>query len=666
LTAAHGQHRAAHPGEAETYPSYRPDIDGLRAIAILSVVLYHAFPPAVPGGFVGVDIFFVISGFLISSIIFRGLLHNRFSFVGFYAGRIRRLFPALLIMLATTFVVGWFSLVPEEFALLGKHIAGGIAFSDNVLLWREAGYFDRASELKPLMHLWSLGIEEQYYMLFPGIIWLLWRTRGRLVGILATLAAGSFLANVWYVDIQPVATFFLPQFRMWELLAGASLAAWHLRGLQRLAEGMPLPDSTALKKRLADMGSIAGLLLVGIALIATRSSDSFPGWWAVLPVAGTAFMIAAGPHALVNRHVLARSLLVSIGLISYPLYLWHWPLLSFARIIEGTNLPLHLRAALLVASFFLAWLTYRLIERPVRFGPNPRRKAVALACIALVLGYIGFNIHQREGLPFRKNLLLRIPSVLQPLSAYKFDDDRYFRAGVCHLRVHSGPEGFADICAAKGNDGKPTLFLWGDSHAAHYFPGLQEIFPELRLQQYTSPGCQPVLDWDIPGFPRCREVNAFVIRKIEELRPDRVMLGSRWLGIGDGDKLRETIRLIKAAGVREVIVMGPVPRWEPNLIEALLARYRAQPFQALPERMRDGIDQDKVRVDRALRRLAEESGARYISPIGYLCNDDGCLVRPREPGFEGMSIAFDDSHLTPEGSRYFMGLLRQARELGHE
>ncbi|HTY04740.1 MAG TPA: acyltransferase family protein [Rhodocyclaceae bacterium] len=666
MTAASAAHAVMSPREATIYPRYRPDIDGLRAVAILSVLSYHAFPAAMPGGFIGVDIFFVISGFLIASIIFRGLLHGRFSFLGFYGGRIRRLFPALLIVLTSAFAVGWFSLLPDEFAQFGKHVAGGIGFSDNILLWQESGYFDRAAELKPLLHLWSLGIEEQYYLVFPGMVWLLWHWRNHLLVILASLGTLSFFFNLSFVGSHPVAAFFLPQFRVWELLVGASLASWHLRQAQVVVKRTAALHGPNIESRLLDLVSIAGLLLIAVALATIRSTDDFPGWWAVLPVFGSAALMAAGPHALVNRMLLSHPLPVFLGLISYPLYLWHWPLLSFVRIIEGGEPSASTRAGLMAAAVLLAWLTYRLVERPIRFGPRPLTKTGLLACAAAVVGFIGFNDYQRDGLPFRKGFAVRVPSVLQPLAAYRFDDDRHFRSGLCHLRVSEGPEGYAGVCADEADKGRASLFLWGDSHAAQFYPGLAAELPSIRLEQYTSPGCQPTLDWQVPGFPRCVEINAFVMRKIEELKPDQVVLVSRWLGVAATDKIKSTIARIKAAGVKDIVIIGPLPRWEPNLLGALLSRYHEQPFTVIPERMRNGVDADKFRIDRELQRLATESGARYISPMSLLCNDDGCLVRPTDGGFEGMSLAFDDSHLTPEGSRYVVALLRKARVLGHD
>lgn len=576
-------------------PGYRPDIDGLRAIAILSVVLFHAFPRTFPGGFIGVDIFFVISGFLIAGIILRGLEKGDFSFRLFYANRVRRIFPALILVLSCAYVGGWFALMPEEFAQLGKHIAGGVGFSDNLVLWREAGYSDRVSDLKPLMHLWSLGIEEQFYLLFPALLWLLWRWRSHNLVVLGALAGMSFLANLHSLPEDPVAT--------------------------------------------------------------------FPGWRALLPMGGALLLIAAGPQALVNRWFLAHPIPVWIGLISYPLYLWHWPLLSYARIIRFDGVPAVWRAGLVAASFVLAWLTYWIIEKPIRFGRKYWSKTTALVAVALLVGFIGFNAFEREGLPFRSGWAFRYPEALRPALVLRFDDDRYFRSGTCHLRVNKGPEGYVPECSAKGETGKPSLFLWGDSHAAQLFPGLREHFPDIRLIQYTAPGCQPILGWDVPGFRRCREVNDYVLEKIRELKPERVLLASRWLGVGEVEKIRNTIRQIKAAGAQEVIVIGPVPRWHPDLVASLFKVYKAAPFDRIPERLKEGLDSEKFDIDRSLAKLAGESGARYISPMTLLCNVEGCLVRPDSEDFAHAVMVFDDSHLTPEGVGYFIRLLKKERLL---
>ncbi len=643
---------------AHSHLDYRPDIDGLRAIAILPVVLYHAFPGLLPGGFVGVDIFFVISGFLISGIVWNALDAGDFSYARFYANRILRIFPALLTVLLVLYVAGWWLLMPAEFAHLGKLIAGGIGFSNNFLLWLEAGYFDKASALKPLMHLWSLGIEEQFYLAFPFLIVILWRLKISALFPLIGLALASFALSIHQIGISPESAFFLPQYRIWELLAGA-LFSWQYRhGSGRGTILLPTP-------RHADVASLSGLAMLFVAFFLINAESKFPGWWAVLPVAGACLLIAAGKDAVVNRLLLSSRPAIFIGLISYPLYLWHWPLFSLETILNRSFVadPAVQRFLLVVASLLAAVATYYLIERPIRFGNRRRLKVAGLCLFGLLIAYVGFNTYSREGLLFRNGWVFRYPELVRPLITYRFDDDKYFRSGKCHLRVHQGAEGFAEACVQTDKAREKAVLLWGDSHAAQFYPGLLSVFPEMGLLQLTAPGCQPILDWDVPGFPACRAVNDHIIAVIEKLRPGRVILSSRWLGVDQEDKVIATILRIRAAGVNEVIVIGPVPRWHPNLPEALTTKFRQQAFTAFPERLSEGLDADKQDIDRRLAALAANAGARYISPLNLLCNEAGCLVRPAGEDFGNAVMAIDDSHLSPEGSRYLMRLIRNANLL---
>lgn len=398
------------PHEHNAKPIYRPDIDGLRAVAILSVVIFHAFPSYLTGGFVGVDIFFVISGFLISSIIFRSLDRGDFSYVEFYAHRVRRIFPALVVVLVATYAFGWFSLLPEEFKQLGKHVAAGAAFVQNFALWQEAGYFDNSSELKPLMHLWSLAIEEQFYLVYPVLIWAVWGARVNALLAVGAMWASSFYLNITNIEADPTGTFFLPQTRFWELLAGSILAYVHLRKWDAALLGkLPLAKHAL---------SIVGAALIAAGLYFVDGGSLFPGWWALLPVAGSFLLILAGPGAVLNRFVLANPAMVFIGLISYPLYLWHWPIFSYLRIVEGGTPADFLQTAAVGASFVLAWLTYRLFERPIRFGAMPNLKAAALTVLVLVSGFTGAYTFGNHGFPTRINQAMTEKQLLAERGRY--------------------------------------------------------------------------------------------------------------------------------------------------------------------------------------------------------------------------------------------------------
>src|SRR5579872_561427 len=351
---------------------YRPDVDGLRAIAVLAVVAYHAFPASFPGGFVGVDVFFVISGYLISSIIFLDLYKGAFSFRHFYARRIRRIFPALLLVLAACFGFGWFTLLPQEYERLGKHIVAGAGFISNFAFWREAGYFDKAAELKPLLHLWSLGIEEQFYLLWPLLLYITWKLRLKFPLLILPVLLVSFGLNVATVQSDKVAAFYSPLTRFWELMIGSMFAYVSLFPMKS-SGALPAGKRTAaaLLARLAvsrDLQAPAGILLIVVSVFALNRDQNFPGWRAALPAVGAVLLLSAGPEAWLNRRVLSNRALVLVGLVSYPFYLWHWPFLSFTRIVGDAAPPVGTRMGAILASLIAAWITYKGVEIPIRSG----------------------------------------------------------------------------------------------------------------------------------------------------------------------------------------------------------------------------------------------------------------------------------------------------------
>ncbi len=383
-------------------PPYRGDVDGLRAVAVLLVVAFHAFPRKVPGGFSGVDIFFVISGFLITSLILRSKENGDFSVMDFYARRIKRIFPALIVMIAACLAVGWIVMFPGEYRDLGKHSAAGAGFVANFSFLQEAGYFDATADHKPLLHLWSLGIEEQFYIVWPALIVLVWRWRNGPLLMAALICLGSFVWNVVLTRTDPSQAFYLPFTRFWELMIGCVVA--FATAQNTFAELSP-PGLTALyerhRQKIHDTAGWLGLVLIVVAAATLKSTRAFPGWWALLPTLGAALMILAGPASTINRWVLSNRTMIYIGLISYPLYLWHWPILSYARMLhfkEPTDLVKGLCIAL---AFVLAHLTYRYIERPIRFGtPTPRKPIMASAALAAA-GCLGLLIYAGSGIPSR-------------------------------------------------------------------------------------------------------------------------------------------------------------------------------------------------------------------------------------------------------------------------
>jgi peptidoglycan/LPS O-acetylase OafA/YrhL len=373
---------------------YRPDIDGLRAIAVLCVVIFHAFPEYLGGGFIGVDIFFVISGFLITSLILREQEEDRFSLSHFYARRIRRIFPALSLVLGFGLVMGWICLNFMEYKQLTKHTGSSAIFITNFMLLREAGYFDNAADTKPMLHLWSLAIEEQFYLAWPLVLICLkrlpkWAFPVLLVLLLSSLAYSLSLVFKGNLELD----FYSPLSRSWELLLGASLAF----GMRRQA-------TIAASSR--NMAGWVGLILVLMSACFLDKKMPFPGYWALPPTVGTALILFAGMQSNLNHVLLASRPLVAIGLISYPLYLWHWPLLSFARILESQMPELGLRLFLFMSSFVLAWLTYRFVERPIRFSNRYPRAVLWLSLWMVAVLLMSHAVNRLDGLKFRHHGML--------------------------------------------------------------------------------------------------------------------------------------------------------------------------------------------------------------------------------------------------------------------
>ena len=453
-----------------THPNYRPDIDGLRAIAVLSVILFHAFPAIVPGGFIGVDVFFVISGYLISTILFSNLETNHFSIFDFYGRRIRRIFPALSVVLAACLILGWFVLLPDEYAQLGKHIAGGAGFIQNLLLWNESGYFDVNGDTKPLLHLWLLGIEEQFYIFWPLLLWIAYRTRLNLLWVTAIVLAGSLALNIMDVTSKTVMAFYSPQTRFWELLCGAVLAKLALSP-SAIGQFLNCQNQSILKNVLSVLGLL--LLAVGFALI--NEDRNFPGWWALLPVIGSLALLVAGPYAWINKTLLSHRYMVAIGLISYPLYMLHWPALSFAVILFG-NLMLWQIALILLGVFISSGALYRYIERPLRSGKFLKQKAFGLLLLVAILGALGYAVYQHHGFSERA-FPQRYANITEGLK-WSFNSQPE-----CERKFKNSP------CLENGGDVR--VLLLGDSHANHLYPGLTSRIPSGLVFLGT---CAPLLN----------------------------------------------------------------------------------------------------------------------------------------------------------------------------
>jgi peptidoglycan/LPS O-acetylase OafA/YrhL len=602
---------------------YRPDVDGLRAVAVLLVLNFHAFPGALPGGFIGVDVFFVISGFLITGIILREQELGRFSPVEFYNRRIRRIFPALIVVLGATLVLGWFWMLPVAFAQLGSDTFASAAFLANIALLLQSGYFDVESGKKPLLHLWSLGIEEQFYLFWPLLLMLAVRLRRSVVAVAAVLGAGSFLLNVAMIGSNPVATFYLPFTRAFELLVGAVLACGWINVNH---------SSTASNCR-----AFAGVALIVAAAAVLDSQRAFPGWWALLPVVGTALLLSA-PAAWVNRVVLASPAMVWIGLISYPLYLWHWPLLVFGATIKFAPLTLVERGLILLASALLAWATYRFVETPFRFGRPSRHKMFGLGAAMAMVAIAGAAVVWGRGYDFR------LPREIRAMANVQTESFKW-RFGECLLDL-SRDMTFAESCVER--DRGPLVLVWGDSTAGALLPGLRQAQRErgFGIAQLTSNSCIPALNADIAGTPNCRAMNDKVLAMVRQIKPDVVLLHGTWEK--HLDNVAQTVAALKQETNARIVVLGGVPVWRRGLPSEVL-RYFMLHRALIPQHSPGGRPSA---FDSVMRARLEPLGAEFISASDVFCNAQGCLTRTGDAA--GDLVASDQVHLTEKGSVFLI------------
>jgi peptidoglycan/LPS O-acetylase OafA/YrhL len=599
--------------------NYRADVDGLRAVAVIIVVAFHALPPAVPGGFIGVDVFFVISGFLITRLILDEQAVAAFSIRNFYVRRAKRILPALAIVIAATLLIGACMLLPAPYAKLGWHALAGALFFPNFAFWSEAGYFDSAAITKPLLHLWSLGVEEQFYLVWPLTLVLLRRSRVPLVAVLGIISALSLVYSSVAAFSVPAAAFYSPASRLWELGAGGMLAAW------------------PIKSRFPQVVSLIGLAIVVAAAFNITSASPFPGLLAVLPVAGTILVLIG------RSWILSRGPLVWLGLISYPLYLWHWPLLSFAA-IRGADAA-SARFGLVALSVILAWLTTRCVERPIRFG-EWRYMGVQISTSAAALtAAIAFIVFFSNGLPIRYSVEIR--PVLATMGTPTWFGRA--RAKTCWLAKDVPFHEYQPECSVG------EVALWGDSYSALLGTGFPRPFA-----QFSRDGCLPLLtDDDSP----CAQSNKLVVNELLRRKPRRVILFAAWLfhsGDWQNDRtrlpaLQRTLHTLRSS-IDDVVLVGPSPSWQPSLPEAVFKFWTEK--GALPDRLKPSPQNYDSNV-LAFRRTAQQEGAVFSSIFDSLCDVDGCLTHT--PASRSDLLMWDFGHLTLDGASYVTRALSLVR-----
>jgi peptidoglycan/LPS O-acetylase OafA/YrhL len=641
----------SHPGKQP----YRSDIDGLRALAVGGVAIFHAFPQALPGGFAGVDVFFVISGFLITSLILAELRTGRFSLASFYGRRIRRIFPALAFILSVVLVFAWYVCFDDEYRAIGRHTAGGAAFISNLLFWQEAGYFDKSAALKPLLHLWSLGVEEQFYIIFPLLAWLAFRIRSNLQGMVVVLIALSFAANLKLAATNHTADFFSPVARMWELGIGCALAVFSLgresTTTRRQSFNAPLHFSQHIIHELA---ACLGLALTLGSFFVLTASSVFPGWSAILPTIGCALLIWAGDKAAINRRLLSARPLVWLGLISFPLYLWHWPILSFLRVLSFEEPSPGIRAFALIVAVGLACLTYIFVEKPFRFGGYRRSKIVALSLWVLLVGTFGFVVYLQNGIPARtaNNGSAIFAEIADPYRAMRSD-------GSCETFLGLQQQA-NETCIVRSN--APEFLIMGDSQAMAFNSAVWADRVSLNSVVLAGYSCLPFRKY-IPI-----ECSAIAQRALDLLAKTPSITTVLLVNIGGDSYTDRTFQ----DGVQQLSPHDAFIKGYSDLIEEIHRRNKkiifvvaapgllAEPRACFQARVLSIGNRDRVQCEisrneldtryQNYRSMIGEIGRAYPELLIYdvaraLCDDHGC------PGMDGDHLLyFDVSHLSVHGS----------------
>lgn len=651
------------PGHSEL--RYRPDVDGLRAVAVLAVVFYHYGFWQVPGGFVGVDIFFVISGFLITGIIHREMAEGHFTIRHFYERRIRRIFPALFAMLAVASVAAWFLLFPIDFEAYAKSLVATAFFATNFEFWREVGYFDLAASFKPLLHLWSIAVEEQFYLLFPLLLLLAGTSsRWKLLSVVGVLLIISFVFSLWAVEHSSSTAFYLLPSRMWELMTGAVIAL------------APLPS---LPRVWREVMAFAGAALIAWAIWTYDRWMAFPGISALAPCLGAALIIYAGIGGNTISRMLSAKPVVFTGLISYSLYLWHWPVLVFTQIALNRTLhPLEIYACIAL-SFALAVFSWRYVERPIRrhrgLGWRALFGSAAAAMAVTAIG--GVAVASTQGVPARMQ-----PEIRKILAEERNHEPRM---DICFgLNARDVREG--RLCRIGSVQAKDLSFiLWGDSHADALLPAVQKVAQEKdRAGLFAATdSCAPLLGVVRPDAKKCKPFNDAVMKLAVKPSIREIILDARWSknaygtarGEGNGrifphDEqgegtdllsteavfyrgLERTVRKLTEAG-KQVVIIASIPEAGYS-VPRMMAHLRMEGDDRKLTRSLPTFLKHQKFIFGALNRMRALYGARILYPHRILCATGAC-----ELSLDDRPLYRDEHHLSVFGAMQLTPMISQA------
>jgi peptidoglycan/LPS O-acetylase OafA/YrhL len=649
---------------------YRDDIDGLRAVAVAAVVFFHARVAGFNGGFVGVDVFFVISGFLITTIILREVQRGTFSIAHFYERRVRRIFPALMTVMATTLVVGFWLMLPSDFQELSRATRASTWFLANLFFLTKSGYFDAPPDSSPLLHTWSLSVEEQFYLLYPALFVLIVRYAGSKLRLAVLIGALLSLAlSLWGTNRLPLAAFYLAPFRMWELLSGAILAL-------RL-----LPPASA---RLNELMAMGGLAVILTSIVFISETDPFPGIRAVAPCLGTVWIIYAGLDGPTRvSRLLSRKPIVFVGLISYSLYLWHWPILVFLKYIYSNDLPWIGTACGLLLALAFSVLSWRFVEVPFRDRRRLSRRTIFVTAAAsmVLITAVSTTVVRLKGLPQRFD-----PQTLQIVGAA---DDSSEETREC---LNRSPEDVfrKQLCqSGVRTDADPSFLVWGDSHAAALMPAFDAAASENGVSGLFAgqPGCPPLVGVTRPDegeYYRCREFNDAVMNLVSSTPSlQTIILAARWSISTDGTRykgeygkpvfivdddsathgieenkatfsrgLRRTLTALRDAN-KSVVVVGPIPEVGRFVPRVLALRHAIAGIEPSLAPTYSEFRERQSYVIPTLEAFSKEFGFRLVYPHQVLCTSVACRVED-----DGFPLYSDDDHLTATAARSLEFLFR--------
>lgn len=633
--------------------TYRSEIDGLRAFAVLSVVAFHAFPSWLKGGFIGVDVFFVISGFLITTHIFENLEKGRFSFTDFFGRRIRRIFPALILVMVCSLAFGWFSLLADEYGQLGKHVASGAAFIINFILVDESGYFDNAAETKPMLHLWSLAVEEQFYIIWPLVLWLAWKQKLNLLTITILVAALSFYFNIRFAKSHPIENFFWSAGRFWELLFGSILAWLQLYKSKILIQFKLRIDNFFIRifnfkvvhahlSTTSNLMSFFGLMLLTYGVIQFDESLLFPSKWALIPVLGAVLVMTGGSKAWLNRIFLMNPIAVWFGLISYPLYLWHWPIFSFLQIMNDELPSRGDRTLAILFSILLAWITYRFIEIPVKHGGNKNIVNIILIVLLVLVGFSGLIINLNDG--FSKRIANPFDKVKIGYSEKCIDINKF------------------DVCVLGNKLSPKKILVYGDSHALHLSSELDsQLGRDYKILVITDGGCfmgTEIKKWnnDLNKANECKGKIKLLKDEIDGQNYDITITSQRWHGYGFrtvDDFQRVISDRIKNFGIlsQNLVIVGSVSDVD---FDCEINNFRPIPVSSSCKLSKKTERTNKY-VNNFMKASKSFGGqAFFVFPHQLLCGAEPCTAFRK-----GEVLYKDNYHLSEVGSRIVINKIVQ-------